>query len=348
MKAIVIHEFGGPEVLRYEDVPDPVAGAGEVVVEVHAVSVNRVLHVVLRQGGQAHRGIALPLIPGVDPSRVVSAVGDGVTHVAPGDRVTILAYVVPTGSGPGFDAERNVSGQVEMLGIHRNGGDAELVKVAQHNVFPSPEGVSFAEATVISRHAPTAYNLLVNMARLEAGEWVLIMGASGNLGTLGIQIAKSRGATVIAAAGSAERVQVGLDLGADHGIDYRAQDLTEEVMRITDGSGVNVVYDNIADPENCPKAIAALAQRGRLVTAGAHAGPVVPVNFYTLYHNQLTIMGNPENRTEDLEPCLQEAAAGRLRVRIDRIMPLSQAQEAHRLIENEPGIGKIILDPTLG
>jgi NADPH:quinone reductase-like Zn-dependent oxidoreductase len=208
--------------------------------------------------------------------------------------------------------------------------------------------VSFAEATVISRHAPTAYNLLVNMARLQAGEWVLIMGASGNLGTFGVQIAKSRGATVIAAAGSAERVQVGLDLGADFGVDYRARDLTEDVMRITDGRGVDVVYDNIADPETCPKAIAALAKHGRLVTAGAHGGPVVPVDFYTLYHNKLTLMGNPENRTEDLEPCLREAAAGRLRVRIDRILPLSRVQEAHRLIESEPGIGKIILDPTLG
>ena len=109
-----------------------------------------------------------------------------------------------------------------------------------------------------------------------------------------------------------------------------------------------VVYDNIADPETCPKAIASLAQRGRLVTAGAHGGPLVTVDFYQIYHNQLTIMGSPGSRIEDLEPCLRQAASGRLRARIERIMPLSQAAEAHRLVEESPGIGKIILDPTLG
>ncbi len=348
MKAIVIHEYGGPEVLRHEDVPDPVAGPGDVVVEVHAVSVNRVLDVAVRQGRQSQRGITLPLIPGVDPSGVVAAIGDDVTDVALGDRVTVLSHAVSGGAGMDSEAARNAAGQVEMVGIHRPGGAAERVKVPRDHVFAVPDGVSFAAATVISRHGPTAYNLLVNMARVAAGEWVLIMGAAGNLGTLGVQIAKSLGATVIAAAGSADRVRVAIDLGADHGIDYRDRDLTDEVMRITDGRGVDVVYDNIADPETCPKAIASLAQRGRMVTAGAHGGPLVTVNFYQIYHNQLTIMGNPGSRIEDLGPCLDEAAAGRLRARIERILPLSQAVEAHRLVESSPGSGKIILDPMLG
>ena len=119
-------------------------------------------------------------------------------------------------------------------------------------------------------------------------------------------------------------------------------------MRVTNGRGVDVVYDNIADPETCPKAIASLAQHGRFVTAGAHGGPLVTVDFYQIYHNQLTIMGNPGSRIEDLGRCLAEAARGRLRARIETILPLSRAADAHRLVESSPGIGKIILDPTLG
>ena len=120
------------------------------------------------------------------------------------------------------------------------------------------------------------------------------------------------------------------------------------MRRITDARGVDVVYDNIADPETCPKAIASLAQRGRFVTAGAHGGPVVPVDFYRVYHNLLTIKGNPGSRYEDLAPCFADASAGRLRARIERIMKLSQAAEAHRLVEGSRATGKIILDPTLG
>ncbi len=348
MKAIVIHEWGGPEVLRYEDVPDPVAGPGEVVVEVHAVSVNRTLDIAVRAGRQPQRGATLPLIQGVDPSGVIASVGDGVSEVRPGDRVAILSHAFR--GRPQSDSEelRNAANQVEMIGIHRPGGAAELVKVSEALAFPIPDNVSFADATVIARHAPTAYHLLVHMAGLKDGEWVLIMGASGNLGTMGIQIAKSLGATVIAAAGSAERVRIGLEFGADHGVDYGTKDLTEEVMRITGGRGVDVVSDNIANPETLPKAIASLAQRGRLVTGGAHGGPVVPVDFYQVYHNQLTIMGNPGSRYEDLAPCFENAAAGDLRAHIERIMPLSQAAEAHHLVETTRGMGKVILDPTLG
>ena len=191
MKAIVIHEYGAPEVLRYEDVADPVAGPGDVVVEVHAVSVNRVLDVAVRRGGQSQRGITLPLIPGVDPSGVVAAIGDGVTGVALGDRVAVLSHTVRGGAGIDSEARRNAAGQAEMVGIHRPGGAAEQIKVPSDHVFAVPRGVSFAAATVISRHGPTAYNLLVNMARVAAGEWVLIMGAAGNLGTLGVQSSKT-------------------------------------------------------------------------------------------------------------------------------------------------------------
>src|SRR6185436_18737884 len=144
---------------------------------------------------------------------------------------------------------------------------------------------------VIMRHAPMAWNLLINSAELKPDETVLVMGAGGNLGTTGIQIAKNViGATVIAAAGSDGRVKIGRDLGADHAINYHNQDLREEVMKITGDKGVNVLYDNIANPKVLPQAFMALGMNGRHVTAGAHGGPNVMINFAHLYHKKITIM----------------------------------------------------------
>ena len=208
--------------------------------------------------------------------------------------------------------------------------------------------VGFAEATVISRHGPVAYNLLFNMGQLEAGQTVLILGAGGNLGSIGIQLAKAAGATVIAAAGSDQRAAIGTSLGADHAVDYGTVNLKDAIMDITDGVGVDLFYDNIANPDICPLGIESLKQQGRMVTAGAHGGPVVPVDFGTVYHKQLTLMGNPRSNAADALPCFDAAADGKLEVVIDRVVPLSEAPAMHALIEADPGVGKIILDPTLG
>jgi NADPH:quinone reductase-like Zn-dependent oxidoreductase len=161
-------------------------------------------------------------------------------------------------------------------------------------------------------------------------------------------MAKNLGAKVITCAGSDDRTRIGTELGADHAINYKKADLTKEIMRITDGHGVDMVYDNIANPESTSKAIDAMAEHGRLVTAGAHGGPIVPVNFFHLYDRELTFIGSPRSRHEDAMPALEAAAAGKMRVLVERVMPLAQAVEAHRLVESSPATGKIILDPTLG
>jgi NADPH2:quinone reductase len=211
-----------------------------------------------------------------------------------------------------------------------------------------PKGVSFADACVLARHAPVAWNLLVRLGKLQPGEWVLVMGAAGNLGSIGIQLAKNLGAHVIACAGSDERARLGLELGADHAINYKTHDLKDEILRLTHGKGVDLVYDNIANPAPTAKAIEALGYDGRLVTAGAHGGPVVPVNFFHVYDHRITIMGSPTSRGEDAMPALNDAAAGKMRVLVERVMPLAQAVEAHHLVESSPATGKIILDPSLG
>jgi len=332
MRAMIFNAFGPPDVLHYEDVPDPAPGPGDLLIEVHAVSVNRVLDVDIRAGRAPHYGVEPPHILGVDPSGVVIDVGSDVQGFAAGDRVSVTMGM--PGGG--------------RYGLECNGGDAQLTIAPAASCVKVRDEIGFADATVISRHGPVAYNLLFNMGKLEAGQTVLIMGAAGNLGSIGIQLAKAAGATVIAAAGSRARADVGASLGADHTVDYNAVNLKDAVMDITDGAGVDLFYDNIANPDICPLGIESLKVLGRMVTAGSHGGPVVPVDFSTVYHKQLTIMGNPRSKAQNALPCFDAAAAGNLKVVIDRVVPLSAAPEMHALIEADPGIGKVILDPTLG
>jgi NADPH2:quinone reductase len=346
MKAIVIHRFGPPEVLSYEDVATPAPRAGEIRIRVHATTVNRVLDVGLRAGKPVQPGITLPVIPGVDCAGVVDAVASDVTRWRIGDRVAAAGMMpldVCAQDGADYD------GPSGMMGARRPGGFAELVAVPACAAVALPAGLDFHHAAVIMRHAPTAWNLLCNVARLRAGETVLVMGAGGNLGTVGVQIAKHViGATVIAAAGSDDRVQRGLDLGADHGVNYNARDLRDAVMAITGGRGVDVLYDNIANPKVLPRAFKALGRDGRMVTAGAHGGPDVAIDFHHLYDRRITIMGMPGHRAEDRATCFAAAAEGKIKAQIERVMPLSQAVAAHRLVESGEAQGKIVLDPTLG
>jgi len=336
LKAIVIREFGGPNVMKLEEVATPEPGPGEVLIKVHAVSVNRTLDIKVR-AGQYARPVKLPLVPGVDPSGVVVKLGPGVTERKVGDRVTVALRLGDGNSGA--DA-------IRLLGVHAWGGYAEYVRAIAANTTIVPESVDFATATVVTRHAPTALHLLQDHAKVQSGEWVLVMGAAGGLGSSGVQVAKYLGAKVIAAAGADDRVKIGLDLGADAGVNYRAQDLTVEVLRITGGGGVNVVFENIGDPALFPKAFAALARRGRLVTAGGHGGGTVPLDVNKLYLNQITVMGATGERPDSAKLVLEMASAGRFKALIDRVLPLSQAALAHELVESRGGIGKVVLDPT--
>ena len=332
MKAVVMHEFGGPEVLVYEDFPKPVAGPGEVVVAVHAVSVNRTLDLVVR-AGKYSAPVKLPHILGVDPSGVIADVGEGVTDRKVGDRVV----TIPWRSKP--------VGPLDAVGMQHLGGYAQFVKLPAIGTVPIPDRLGFPEATIVTRHAPQAFNLLRDRAGLKAGESVLVMGASGGLGSAGVQVAKLMGATVIAGAGAPDRVQAALDLGADYGVDYRADDLTARVLELTDGRGVDVVFENIADPVLFPKAFHCVARHGRLVTAGSHGGGEVTLDVKRLYLYQIAVMGSLGFTYDDVVASLDAAAAGKFDVLIDDLLPLSQAAEAHERVASREGIGKIVLLP---
>lgn len=333
MKAIQFRQFGGPEVLEYLDVPKPSPKPGEVLVKVHAVSVNRTLDLVMRSGRYA-KPVKLPHILGVDPSGVIAEVGEGVTDRKVGDRVVTIPWrPVPTAPS-------------DSVGVQYPGGYAEYVVLPAIGTLPIPGNLDFTTATVVARHAAAAFTLLRDAAAVKAGEWVLIMGASGGLGSAGIQVAKNFGAKVIAAAGADERVAAAVSIGADAGINYRTQDLTAEAMRITEGKGVNVVFENVGDPVLFPKAFATLARFGRLVTSGGHAGGLVQIDINKLYLNQISIHGRVGFSNKDIVDSLQVAADGKFKILVDRVYPLRLAAEAHRRVDERSGLGKVILDPT--
>ena len=261
MKANVVHQFGPPENLKYQDGPDPQPREGEVRIRVHAATVNRVLDVSLRAGKEMYRGPVLPLIPGVDCAGVIDAVGPGVTRRKVGDRVA-AAGGMPLDICPEDCAGYN--GPEGMMGIKRQGGFAELVCVPACATVDVPQGLDFRHAAVVMRHVPTAWNLLFNVAELKKGETVLIMGAGGNLGSRSASSSPrtSIGATVIAAAGLGRPLR---DSGSSSAPITRStttpHNIQDEVMKLTGGKGVNVLYDNIANPKVLPLAFMAIGMR---------------------------------------------------------------------------------------
>jgi NADPH:quinone reductase-like Zn-dependent oxidoreductase len=327
MHAVVMERFGGPEVLDYREVPDPEPGPGDVVIAVRAISVNRTLDLAVRAG--EGRKAKLPMVLGVDPTGVVAAVGPGVDEQLIGRRVAVRSPL------PGRS----------HLGVDRWGGYADLVAVPATALMDIPDTLGFPSATVIFRHYPTAFHLLDTLAEVQPGERVLVMGATGALGSAGIEAATLLGARVIACAGSDRKAAVARELGAEHTVNYRTDDLHDAVMTLTGGAGVNVVFENISDSQLWPKAFASLARDGRLVTAGAHAGPIVPLDVRKLYRDRLRIIGAFGSDPRNWDLTLDAAANNSLHPLIGEILPLSHARRAHELVERGEVIGKVILEP---
>jgi NADPH2:quinone reductase len=344
MKAILVRSYGGPEVIRLEHgvtVPEP--AAGEVLVKVRAVTVNRTRDLNVC-AGQAGGPEALPLVPGQDPAGEIVAVGPGVADARIGERVIVSSRLTCgecefCKTGRGSDCRKS-----RHIGIHRWGGYAEYVAVPAGQATSIGQ-LGFAEAAVAMRHFPMAYQQLRGKAELRPGEWVLVMGASGGLGSACVQVAKLLGATVIAGAGGDERVAAAMALGADHGINYRREDLTARVREITGGHGVDVVCENISDPTTFPAAFASLAIMGRLVTAGAHGGGTVPVNMKQLYQSRQRILGSAGHDPLDITLAMEGAGSGRLKAKVDLVLPLERLHEAFDLIHHRKVAGKVVIDP---
>ena len=345
MKAIVLREFGGPEVLKPEHIETPKPDPGEVLIQVHNVSVNVTLDILMRRGLHPYKP-EFPHVLGVDPTGEVVALGHGVERPAVGERVAVHLHLRSPDCPSGQEAEDAGDG---LIGIHRWGGYAEYITVPAENAFVIPEALSSAEACVVVRHLPTARHMLHKKARLVAGETILVMGATGGLGSCCIQVAKRLGATVIGAAGADDRVAKGIEFGADYGINYRTQDLAEEVMKVTDGKGVDYAFEVFGSADTTKAAYEMTGKSGTVTVVGiAPVGAEAGINAVDMVRNEKTMRGTYYGSTQaavDMPKLVDMYLSKKLNLDdlVVRQYSLDQINEAYGDMDNgEVGRGVII------
>lgn len=340
MKAVVFHQHGGPEVLEYTEVPNPTIKANEVLVEVRACALNH-LDIWVRRG---LTGIEIPFphILGNDIAGVVKEVGELVTWVRPGDEVMVQPGLSCGHCEACLSGRDNLCREYDVIGSRHNGGYAELVAVPGVNIIPKPRQLSWEEAAALPLVTLTAWHMLVTRAQVQPGEDVLIHAAGSGVGSLGIQIAKLRGARVIATAGSAEKLAKAKELGADEGVDYTRDDWPKEVRRLTERRGVDVVFEHTG-ANTWPGSIASLKNNGRLVTCGATSGFDARTDLRQVFYRHLTILGSFMGSKAELIEAMKFVERGAIRAVVDRSLPLSEARRAHELMEDRAQFGKLVL-----
>jgi NADPH2:quinone reductase len=320
MHAVRIHQHGGPEVLRYEEVPTPAPGEGQVLVRLVACGVN-FIDIYQRKGLYK---LDLPATLGQEGAGVVEAVGPGVTEVKPGDRV----------------AYSNVLGSY-----------AEYVVVPAQRLVPIPEGVTYQQAAAAMLQGMTAHYLVTSTYPLKPGDVCLVHAAAGGVGLLLVQMAKRRGATVIGTVSTEEKAKLAREAGADHVILYTEEDFEAEVLRVTEGRKLQVVYDSVGK-DTFEKSLNCLALRGMLVLYGQSSGPVPPFDPQVLAQKGSLFLTRPVlwHYTTTREELLWRAGevldwvrTGELQLRVDRAYPLAQAAEAQRALEGRQTTGKVLL-----
>ncbi len=342
MKAVLFHEHGGPEVLRYEEAPDPRPGPGEALVRVKACALNH-LDIWIRQGIPAYT-IPMPHISGCDVAGAVEAVGEGVAEWKPGDRV-LIAPGQGCGSCPacrsGWD---NRCDAFTIYGAGTQGGYAELAVAQARHLVAIPEGVGFEEAAAFPLTFLTAWHMLVTRAAVAPGETVLVLGAGSGIGSAAVQIARLAGARVLATVGSEEKVPKAKALGADEVIHHGREDVGARALALTDGEGADVVFEHIG-PATWGQSLAALARGGRLVTCGATTGGEVTVSLRAFYMRQIAVHGSLMGRRSELDLLARLVGEGRLKPIIDSVFPLAEARQAQERMLARRQFGKIVLRP---
>ena len=324
MKAVRIHEDGGPEVLRYEDAPDPTPAPGEVLIELRAASLNH-LDIWVRKGLPS---VPKPHILGADGAGVVAALGDGVEGFAVGDRVVI---------NPGIEHGPIIS----VVGEHSDGTHCELIAIDAKQVFALDDGLSFEEAAAFPLVYETAYRMLVTRGRLAAGEWVLIWGIGGGVATAAFEIARGLGARTIVTSGADWKLERAAEWGADVTVNHAEGDVVAAVKEATDG-GVHVVVETVGDA-TWARSLAAVRAAGRVVVCGATTGPNPPAQLHRFWWKQLDVMGSTMGTREDFLGAYELVRTGKVRVHVDSVLPLSEIRAAHERLETGQQIGKMVL-----
>jgi NADPH:quinone reductase-like Zn-dependent oxidoreductase len=315
VKAIRIHEDGGPEVLRYEDVPDPTPADGEVLIELRAASLNH-LDVWVRKG-----------LPSVPKPHILGADGAGV--IAGTDERVVI--------NPGIWS----GGRMHIVGETMDGTHAELIAVPRDFVHPLPGDLSFEEAAAFPLVFLTAYRMLVTRAHLQAGEWVLIWGIGGGVATAALTIANALGARVVVTSSSDAKLAEARELGADATVNHGTDDVVARVKKITEG-GAHVVVDDVGEA-TWKRTVDAARPEGRIVVCGATTGPNPPAALHRVWWKQLSILGSSMGTPEDFRHVYDLVAAGKVRPRVDRVYPLADARAAHERLEAGEQLGKIVL-----
>lgn len=341
MRAAIFHEFGGPEVVRVETVPDPRPGPGEVLVEVRAAALNH-LDLWVRRGLPIES--TMPHIGGSDVAGVVAEVGADAGSVAVGQRVVVNPVLSCGRCAACACAEESLCASLRILGEHTNGGFAEYVAVPAANVHPIPDTLPFEEAAALPVSYQTAWRALVTRARLRAGEDVLVIGASGGTASAAVQIARLAGARVFAVTRGAEKVRRVREIGAHVVYDRAEVDYSARVYADTGKRGVDVVVENVGAP-TWSGSVRALARGGRLVTYGATGGALVEVDLRVLFWRQIQIIGTTLASRGEFAAMLRVAARGQLRPVVDTVLPLTEARAAHERLEDGRQFGKIVLVP---
>ena len=316
MKAIRIHEDGGPDVLRYEDAPDPEPGPGEVLVRLRAASLNH-LDLWIRKG-----------LPSVPKPRILGADGAGVREDT-GERVVI---------NPGIEHGERIT----VVGEHMDGTHAELVAVPESNVYPLPDELSFEKAAAFPLVFETAYRLLVTKAQLREGEWVLLWGIGSGVALAGLEIAKSLGARALVTSSSDEKLKRARELGADAAVNHVSGDVRAAVEEATEGKGVEVVLEHVGEA-TWQASLQSARAGGRIVVCGATSGPNPPAALHRIWWKQLTIYGSTMGTHEDFEAAYELVKSGRAKPVVDSVFPLADARAAHERMEAGEQFGKIVL-----
>lgn len=342
MKAVRFHEYGDRSVLRYEDAPEPVPKPGEALIRVRACAVNHVD--IDMRNGISRLPLTLPHTLGFEIAGDVEAVGDGVMEVSVGDRVSPLFQIHCRRCEWCRRGEHMHCESISMLGVQAPGGYAEYVAAPAWTLIKLPGTLTYEDAASIQTTFSTVWHALVTRARLRESEWVLVNAAGSGVGTAGIQIAQMLGGRVIASAGSDAKLERARELGAEATVNYRTQDIATVVREVTDGRGVGVVMESVGG-DVLAGSLNALGKDGRVITVGAHAGEVVPVDVILLFRNQWSLIGSVRATEEEIRHVVDLVGQGRLRTVIHQTFPLEEAAEAHRVLEGREQFGKVILVP---
>jgi NADPH:quinone reductase-like Zn-dependent oxidoreductase len=341
MKAVRIHEFGGPEVLRYEeDAPDPILQKDQVLVRVKACAMNH-LDIWVRKGLP---GVKLPHILGSDVAGEIVQVGEYVTGFTTGQRVLLAPMHFCNRCAKCTAGLQNQCPQFTVRGNGIDGGNCELVAVPAVSIIPIPDSLDFDQAASVPLVFLTAWHMLVGRAGIRPGQTVLILGASSGVGIAAIQIAKLFQARVITTAGDENKLERGRALGADFGINHYTQKISEEVKKITNKEGVDIVIEHVG-AATWEESVKSLKPAGTLVTCGATTGVAAAIDLRFLYSKQFSILGSYMGTMGELYEVLRHVFAGRLKPVVDRTFPLEKAGAAHEHMEKSQMFGKIVLNP---